>query len=262
LFELYGIIWVELEIFEDGISNQGGIKMKSSKSSFIEDLNGEKVLGEYLDKYFYEKLNIQDFFRNTSSQPNHMNNQYRGIDVTFNFNGFHYIVDEKATLQYPDGIPTFAFELRYKKNNQWRDGWFYDDAKETKYYLLAWPIRDHVKLSELQMDDIRKVEVMLISRKDLHEYLYTNYEITREVIEAEVDNIIKANTFGKLHPIHPLSNHYYYYTKNLAETPINLVVQKKTLKDLAIFHFITYRNQPFAKNVSSNIWLKSIFQKK
>lgn len=235
--------------------------MMNPKSTFSEDLNGESILAEFLDKYLYEKLQIQEFIRNTPHQRNHMEKQYKGIDVTFKFEGSHYIVDEKATLQYPNGIPTFAFELRYKKNGQWRPGWFYDDTKETKHYLLAWPIRDDVKLSYLKLDDIRKVEVMLISRKDLRDYLFDNFRVNQDGIQVEVDKIIKANHFGKLHQIHPFSNHYYYYTEYLAETPINLVIQKNKLKELAIFNFMIYRNMPYSKKGNSGIWLKAQYQK-
>lgn len=230
------------------------------KSKFMEDLHGEGVLGEFLDKFLYGKLQIQEFTRNSRLKLDYMEYQFKGIDITFTFNGTDYIVDEKATLQYPDGIPTFAFELKYKKNNQWREGWFYDESKATRYYLLTWPIRNPVELSDLQVNDIRKVEVMLISRKELQDYLFKNYQIDRNVIQGEVDNIIKAQKFRKLHTIHPTSNHYYYYTEYLAETPINLVIQKNTLKDLAIFHFNIYRDKPYIKNTNSTIWLRTQFQ--
>jgi hypothetical protein len=236
--------------------------MKIPKSNFIDDLNGEKVLANFLDEFLYKKLEIQNFSRTTSNKSNYLTNQYKGIDVTFTFNSFNYIIDEKATLYYPEGIPTFAFELRYKKDNKWHPGWFYDETKETEYYLLAWPKRKNVKLSELKLDDINTVEVMLLARKDLHNYLNEHYAINSAAINDAVDGIIKANQFGKLEKIHPSSGHYYYYTEYLAETPINLVVQKNTLKQLAIFHFVIYRNKPFAKNKNSYMWLRNILADK
>jgi hypothetical protein len=238
----------------------GRPKMKNTKSNFIDDLNGESVLANFLDKFLYEKLEIQAFSRNTSDKSNYLHKQYRGIDITFTFNGSDFIVDEKATLYYPDGIPTFAFELRYKKENIWNLGWLYDEKKETEYYLLAWPKREHIKLSEMKLEHIRTVEVMLICRKDLHDYMYKNFGLNKGLIDGAVEEIIKANQFGKLDTIHPSSNHYYYYTENLHETPINLVIQKITLKKLAIFHFVIYRNKPYAQHMDYNIWLKPKFR--
>lgn len=242
------------------INRPGGSKMKNTKSNFIDDLNGENVLANFLDKYFYAKLEVRDYFRNTPEKHNYLQYQYKGIDVTFKWNGYDFIVDEKATLHYPNGIPTFAFELRYIKDNIWRPGWFYDETKQTEYYLLAWPKRQDIKLSELKMEHFQTVEVMLLSRKNLHEYLNKNYDITKQAIHVAVDNIITANNYGKLHNIHPSSNHYYYYTKYLSETPVNLVIQKSTLKELAIFHFVIYRDKPYAQRKENKIWLKKGFQ--
>ncbi|MCM3690766.1 hypothetical protein [Neobacillus niacini] len=229
--------------------------MKTTKSNFMDDLKGEHVLANFLDKYLYEKLEIQTFFRNTPDKNNYLSNQFKGIDVSFTSNRFDYIVDEKATLYYPNGLPTFAFELSYKKDNMWHPGWFYDETKETGYYLLAWPQRQDVKLSELKMEHIQKVEVMLLCRKDLQEYLDKNYGFNKTNIQIAVDEIIKAKKYGRLHTISDSSPHYYFYTANLSETPINLVIHKKTLQKLALFHFVIYRNKPYAQNSNSNKWL-------
>ncbi|WP_051633616.1 hypothetical protein [Bacillus sp. UNC41MFS5] len=235
--------------------------MRKTKSNFEVDLNGENVLANFLDTYFYAKLEIQEFFRNTPEKNNYLNNQFRGIDVTFTFNGSNFILDEKATLYYPNGIPTFAFELSYKKDNVWRQGWFYDETKETDYYLLAWPKRQAVKVSELKVEHFQTVEVLLISRKNLQNYLNEKYDINKQAIQVTVENIITSKKFGKLDNIHPSSNHYYYYTEYLSETPINLVIQKNTLKEFATFHFMIYRDKPYAQNKDNNIWLKKQFQR-
>jgi hypothetical protein len=245
-----------VETFNDNKFIQpGGSKMITNKSNFVDDLKGEHVLANFLDKYLYEKLEIQNFSRNTPDKNNYLTNQFNGIDVSFTSNGFDYIVDEKATLYYPNGLPTFAFELRYKKDNSWRTGWFYDETKVTEYYLLAWPKRQDVTLCELRMEHIQKVEVMLLRRKDLQEYLDKNYDIHKTTIQIAVDEIIKANKYGKLHTISDSSPHYYFYTANLSETSINLVIHKKTLQKLALFHFVIYRNKPYAQHKDSNKWL-------
>lgn len=230
------------------------------QSKFESDLQGEKILGEFLQKFFYSKLNIENFFRNTPDKYNFLDNQYLGIDVTFKFSNCEYIVDEKATLHYPNGLPTFAFEIKYRKNGEWKTGWLYDTNKKTEYYLLAWPRRKNKDLNYLIIDDIKTVEVMLIKRSDLLNYLNTSYGLNKNIVEKKANKIITLNNFGKS-PITHFSDIYFFYTKNLAETPINIIIKKNILKKIATFHFLIYRNTPYSQQPKYDIWLKKDFRK-
>lgn len=224
------------------------------KSKFKGDKKAEGVVADFLDQYLYPKLNIHRFQRITD-----LDQQHRGMDVVFTANNQPYIVDEKAQLHYNPPLPTFAFEVKYKKDGQWKPGWLFDYTKETEYYLLVWPKRDDVALKELQVNHIKTTEVMLISRQQLLFHLNNSFQINEKTVEQEAKAIIHANQFGKLHTIHPDSTHYYFYTERLAETPINIVIQKNTLKQLALFHFVVYRNTPYFKSRESEEWLKDEF---
>lgn len=229
--------------------------MNNLKSKFNDDMNGEKILANFLDKFLYKKLDVKEFCRN-----NDLEKQFRGIDVVFVFKGKEFIIDEKAQLHYPVPRPTFAFELCFRKADKWKMGWFYDETKRTEYYLLAWPKRKEVEVSELIENDIHTVEVMLINRQKLRDYLFHTYKINKESIKTEIEKIIKANEFGPHPKNHSNIEHYYYYTNTLAETPINLIIKKNRLKKLAEFYFTVYRNKPFSKEEDYSFWLKERFQ--
>jgi hypothetical protein len=225
--------------------------MKSMESSFWNDLKGERVVAEYLDRFLYANLNIYEFERYTNHEKQNI-----GIDVYFKFNDLEYKVDEKSTLHYPRGLSTFSFELAYKKDGEWKEGWFYHENKATDYYLLAWPLREDVRLSQLTISHLYYIEVMLINRHQLQTYLYTSFDLDKTRIYREVENIKHEQRYGKLHNIHPLSKSYYFYTERLAETPINIVVQKDTLKKFADFHFRVDVNKVYPIPVKNyNEWL-------
>jgi hypothetical protein len=226
----------------------------SLKSQYKGDKEAESVVADFLDQYLYPKLNIHRFQKITD-----LDQQHRGMDVVFTANNQTYIVDEKAQLHYNPPLPTFAFEVKYKKDGQWKQGWLFDQTKKTEYYLFVWPKRDDVDLKELEVKHIKTTEVMLISRKQLLHYLNDSFQINEQTVDKEVNEIISANQFGRLHTIHPDSTHYYFYTQRLAETPINIVIQKNTIKQLALFHFVVYRNTPYFKSKESEAWLKEEF---
>lgn len=236
----------------------------TKKSNFQADIQGEKILAGFMDKFFYNKLDISNFKRfNGDSSVEDLNIQRNGIDLNFTFDNKKYIIDEKASLHYPDGLPTFAFELKFKNSsNLWRDGWFIDNSKLTTHYLISWVKRKSVDLKVLKEDDINTVEVILLEKKKLIDFLKENYNLNNEAIKNQVKLIINKNEFGQLHSIGDYKFPRFHYTPSckLQETPINLVIHKKTLIQLSDFHFIIYRNKPYCKSDKSSLWLKSEFR--
>jgi hypothetical protein len=225
-----------------------------TKSNFPGDSYGEKVLGEFLDNFFYSKINLANFQRHNTP-----NEQFLGMDVTFDRNGTRYIIDEKAALYYPDGLDSFALELHYKKEGKPKEGWLLDNTKSSTHYLFAWPIRKHVKLIDLKQEDIKHVEVMLVNRKSLIDSM--NINLKKANINSHVDSILlndsvdQINRQLKSNGIHKVR---YSLSKHLAEAPVNLVVNKEVYKTLAEFHFKIYRDKPYARDNSkkSDGWLK------
>ena len=91
-------------------------------------------------------------------------------------------VDAKAAIDYPasidpknSGLPTFAMELASIQNDNFRIGWAISDSDEfysdTEYYVFQW-IFLHQGIDLLRSpQDIAKIEVKVVSKKDLKEFI-------------------------------------------------------------------------------------------
>ncbi len=226
------------------------------KSKYYSDSHGEKILGNFLDRFLYKKLGIECFERHQSKD-----NQYLGLDVTFKRNGTMYLVDEKAALHYTKGLNSFALELHYKMKNDQKEGWLFDERKKTTHYLLAWPIRKEVDLKDLELNDILRVEVMLVSRQSLIQELQQQYNLTPDKIKNQVKHILREDDVSEMNEQLKEENiHHMRYSlsKQFREQPVNLVVNKEVYKSLAEFHFKIYRDQPYAQDTrkESVSWLR------
>jgi hypothetical protein len=225
------------------------------ESKFPGDSVGEKVLGGFLDRFFYNKIEIDNFYRHHNK-----NEQYLGMDVTIERNGTKYIIDEKAALHYPDGLNTFALELHYKKGGKQKEGWLFDDKKVSTHYLFAWPIRKHVELNDLKQEDIKNVEVMLVNRKSLIDSLNKSH-LSKANINSHVNSILIMNRVNQINQqlkVNGIHQMRYSLSKHLGEAPVNLVVNKEIYKSLAEFHFKIYRDKPYPRDKwnNSDRWLK------
>ena len=104
------------------------------KSNFKKDLEKEKKLSSLLDSYYTTKLKHYTFKRITD-----LNQQYQGVDLIFEHKkkAISYSIDEKAQLDYiNENLPTFAFEISYKKDGIIKGGWLFDKTKKTQFYSL------------------------------------------------------------------------------------------------------------------------------
>ncbi|MGB0840044.1 MAG: hypothetical protein ACPG19_05695 [Saprospiraceae bacterium] len=194
-----------------------------------QDSQGESAVAAFLDEYFYPKK-VTNFCRKTDKKS-----QLRGIDVTFDYEDKHCIVDEKAAVQYVNrDLPTFAFEINcYGRDYSLQEGWLYDKKKVTEYYLLSWIKATKVKNFESQ--DITELEILLLNRKKLRKILAEeglNRETTREIAKKLRQN----KQFGVSHKSE--KPYYFYHTQHLMEQPINVVIKKWVLRQLSEFCFI------------------------
>ena len=62
------------------------------------DMQGEQIIGEFLDKHFYPHLYHQGFERVKDKTR-----QIAGIDVVLNIDDNVFLIDEKASTDYTDG---------------------------------------------------------------------------------------------------------------------------------------------------------------
>jgi hypothetical protein len=221
------------------------------KSTFKDDNNAEKVLGEFIEKYLYKPLEkdskIAQYIRMSDKE-----NQKKGIDVEIYENNIRHIVDEKSALHYMnDGIPTFALELSYYD----KVGWFIRDDLSTDYYMLIWPyvekelydkyVTDKKNLKKKQVRELLKnitvdsfttIECILISKKAIYEWL-NEINIDKKYLENKVKEINASKQSGKFDGLN--DNHYYIRSKSeeYNETPINLIIRKPILEELCKHHY-------------------------
>lgn len=195
--------------------------MKFLKSNFESDLKGEAVVIEFLEKYFYSNFVFQTYERMTN-----MKLQNKGIDLIFSTKSKRYVVDEKSALYYHNGLPTFAFELSYLKKGDLKEGWFYNQKKETEYYILLWIKRNNVKIENITEDDIHEIELMLVHRNEFQQYIFAKYGMNKASFIKAAEIIREQGEYGSLSPISTDSRAKYYYSKEYIEEPINVIFYK------------------------------------
>lgn len=194
------------------------------------DAEKERILNVFLDKYLFR----QKYFSNVDRKTD-IENQINGIDVQLDIDDLNLKninIDEKAQLHYLDGgLPTFAFELIFRNRNlDFVLGWLMDATKLTTHYLLYFvKTKDGKSLNNVE--DIIYVEYLLISKIKLIKYLeeedLTQTKLTQMAYE------LKNKESGAHHKSNQLP-YYFFYSDQLAEKPVNLIIRKKKLYELAL----------------------------
>ncbi len=193
------------------------------------DYKSEEAVAGFLNQYFYPQY-VSNFQRFTDLEC-----QYKGIDVQFDFKDkLKLKVDEKTAAHYVNkNLPTFAFELNFiGTNRQLQEGWFFDTKKETEYYLLSWIWA--TKEKGFTVDDISKLEIVLIERKTIHAML-EKYRLTAKEAYTIAASLRKNNQTGASFKDYS-KPYYFFYTNYLSEKPINLIIKKNKLIEWSILH--------------------------
>lgn len=188
-----------------------------NKSSFQSDLNKEQLFSQLLDNYYRGHLKNHTFQRVSNKKE-----QFQGVDVKFTNKKTNqiYHIDEKAQLDYlNEDLPTFAFEISYEKDNNLKDGWFYDESKTTDFYALATGIYAD------ETEGLLFCKVTLVNRKKLLDFL-DQKGITKKYLVESFKN--SGSQHGKiiLDPLDYRKQGYLFYSKtNKAEKPLNLILK-------------------------------------
>lgn len=205
------------------------------KSLRKQDSKAEEQLAKYMDIYFYDRLNTP------YERIKDRDLQLKGVDVILD----SYNIDEKASLYYSNAmIPTFVFELDFMSGNNSHTGWFLNENLLTDYYMLIWPnVRDSYDerlkkwirkdVSEITVNDFTIVEAMLINKKKIN-LEFERRMLTIERLLAYVKAIRLATNVDKYTKGIILDDDIkIMLSDRLNEKPINLVVKKKLLYELA-----------------------------
>lgn len=170
-----------------------------------------------LDSYYQKHIKQYTFDRIVDLEQ-----QLLGIDVilTDKKTGAIYFLDEKAQLDYiNESLPTFVFELSYKKNGKQKEGWLFDASKKTHFYALVTSIFSD------EEDRFTSCNITFVNREKLIQHLAI-LDLSKERFQEIADK--NRGYHGKLglEKLDPWHEGYLFFsTQNKAEKPINLVLK-------------------------------------
>ena len=207
------------------------------QNKFEEDLENEKILGNYLDKIYSE---IFDSTKFNVTRVRDYHKQNSGIDIVINHlkSSQKFYIDEKAQLDYINqDLPTFAFETSYLKHGELKQGWLFDEDKITDYYFLITSILCN---GQGISSGIKSVKIHSIDRMKFIQLL-KGKGLTRSVIKRYDNQIRKSEQNGSIaiKELNHLSEGKFYYSKaKKIESPINLVMKLSYLTKMGVAKII------------------------
>ena len=145
-----------------------------------------------------------------------------GIDVLFTHhqNGRVFTLDEKAQLDYiNEDLPTFAFELQYKKNKVLKQGWLFDVNKKTEFYSLITSIYSDAP------EIFTSCKITFVNRAKLITLLETK-DLSRNSLEILITKNVIHQGKLEMDQLNVKSEGYLYFSSHKkAEEPINLILK-------------------------------------
>ena len=159
------------------------------KTRRTRDEKDEKIVGEFLDTYFYPTFSTT-ITRNTDKQT-----QIQGLDVTaINNEGYTYTIDEKAATRWiGKNLQTFAQEISSVNiSGNTYDGWFISPRQINQYYVYVW-IDEVSNINNKLTDskDITKATVVMLDKHNLYNYMKKHNITAREL--KEVGEYLRTN---------------------------------------------------------------------
>lgn len=226
-----------------------------------EDMKAEQLLTKIMDDWIWNRLygvgNISKHTRETIKE-----NQINGTDIWLHTKNNNKIsVDEKAQLYYINqNLPTFAFELGFiGQTGNIRDGWFVNDKLDTKMYMLIYPYATTKDITKLDYNSFTKLDCILISKNIIWKELY-KVGLTKEFLLEETKKMREKGEIGR----NFFSNINWCYLnmsdpKKYSETPINIVIRKEKLLEMANQVFVATKEKVvLSKGEESGLVLSSL----
>ena len=218
--------------------------------NFKRDLEQERIPIEYLKNYFFPY--VEKNLNYSVQYIEDINTQLEGIDIVLEKNNIKGNIDVKAQMNnyINNPIPTFCFELFYIKNNICKTGWFLRNDLKTNTYMFVWIIKSKYLIENNNKiltgyNDIEKIEIMTINKIDIERY-FENIGLRKDIL-FNIENILGNNT--KIY--YDIYGKNFSYNKSmisfsksifLPENPINVVVNKKILKEICATHYFVSKN--------------------
>lgn len=206
-------------------------KTKEYTKRRYSDNQKEKLLMPYFD-YVYNHNGCTLFSRN-----NNQGLQKRGVDVfIYSKQRKILLVDEKCATNYWRGnLKTFAFEI-WTTNNVQNNGWFnpHNDFYLTTDYNIAW-----VTASDKDLSKIYSLECMMISKETMWSYIESigfTYDKLMKAFSENAQKHIQNERVSLRYQVAP--DIQMVQSLHMIESPINLVISKKLLKEMSYSHTI------------------------
>lgn len=208
------------------------------------------------------RLLLNTFFKpylNSSDIVTEIQRQFHGIDITVPRLGN---VDLKSAFTRLDGtLKTFAIELMYRTNGKTQQGWFLKDSKTHYYsfnyfrhrllYEKSWKDYTNEEMQQLRvmngLDDIGQSEIILVNKYILKNFLMPYYnDESKQLITNMVHQNITMKRIDDLVSV--------FYSVRLREKPINFLVAKPKLIELADIHARIDHQTNIVKILKDNIF--------
>lgn len=234
---------------------------KRNRFNFEDDLLGEKAVNKFLVDFLYEKFKENGYIIDFEVSRE-LNKQHAGSDTILTLkDGKKLVIDEKAAIHYAKtnlkekAMPTFAFEVSYMHNGQLKEGWLTNTKySATQRYLLCWLwVQVGTNKSRLKYDDIVQIEAMFFEKTDIQEHIInivtagTDVEKFHFLATAKKESLEKQILHGALDSVNESIgfNEYpkWYLTGRniLSEQPLNIILYRNQLEDLAKSHWLVTR---------------------
>lgn len=205
------------------------------------DMRGEKALGLFLDEFFYPTLcELEGFTRTERVYDADM--QKKGCDIyIFNKGGRSIKIDEKAQLHFINNPrDTFVFEISFLQDDSGEvmNGWFVSDINITDCYMLSWIDQARAdKLNRIVAEDFEQVTICFITKKKVISYLVScGFAIDK------IKNLANKMRVKELADTYHLSHDaVLYYSKNIKEQPINILINRSVLYQLSYGVYVVSR---------------------
>ena len=197
------------------------------------DMEAERELAKFLDKHLYTK----DIFTRADRTDN-ASTQIDGSDIIISIPSLGIkdaIVDEKASIYYINkDLRTFVLEISFlNRGYQIQEGWFVNDQLSTQYYLMQWIKANVADPWQVKEGNITEIECVLVSKKKLKDYFeQEGYDKTRLI---QLSQQMRASQQRMLAPAG--KPYRFFFTQNLAEKPVNILLNKEEYIRLGEFHY-------------------------
>ena len=198
------------------------------------DARAERELGKFLDAHLYRELEKEGRFL-PFQRTEDREEQLLGVDVAARTEGAQGAIDEKAQLHHiGQDLPTFAFELSFLRGEEVVPGWLLKEGLRTTHYLLLWPHARTTDLSQITEQDFTQVEGLVLEKGRLLAWL-AGQGLDREALWARAQELRAQGASGRAKT--GLPGLYYFVSPGYQECPVNLVIAKRRLEELAQAHY-------------------------